>query len=69
MEEFIETSRTIPNRKTAPDALSYLHATLGQFALLAERLIQRSPIAPEVIHITEADIVGPMQVSWPGKTG
>lgn len=69
MEEFIEISSAVPNRKSEPDALSYLHATLGQFALLAERLIQRSPIAPEIIHITEADVVGPLQASWPGGLG
>jgi hypothetical protein len=65
MEELIATSRKIPKRETEPDALSYLHDALGLMALLAERMVQRSPIAPEAIHLTEADIIGPLQVRWP----
>lgn len=68
MEEFIATARHIPKRETEPDALSYLHATLGQFALLAERLIQRSPIEPEMVHLTDADIVGPVKIVWPSNS-
>ncbi|MBX9849762.1 MAG: hypothetical protein K2X64_10745 [Rhodocyclaceae bacterium] len=62
MEEFIAISRKTPRRETEPDALSYLHATLSQLGLLAECLIQRSPIAPEEIHITETDVVDQIQV-------
>jgi hypothetical protein len=51
-----------PIRETEPDALQYLHSSLSQMSLLAERLIKRSPIAPEMIHLTDADVIGSIQI-------
>ncbi len=51
-----------PSRETEPDALYYLHASLQQMSLLAEQLIQRSPIAPKILQLTEADIIGPIKI-------
>lgn len=62
MDELVAISRKIPIRDTEPDALQYLHTTLVQMATLAEKLIQRSHIAPEIIHFTDADIVGSVQI-------
>jgi hypothetical protein len=51
-----------PVRETEPDALLYLHSILGKMTTLAELLIQRSPIVPEMIHITEEDVIGTVQI-------
>lgn len=54
-----------PMRETEPDALCYLHASLCQMTILAEQLIQRSPVAPEMIHLTDADIIGSIKIINP----
>jgi hypothetical protein len=51
-----------PMRDTEPDALHFLHDSLSQMSLLAERLIQRSPMVPEMIHLNDTDIIGSIQV-------
>lgn len=51
-----------PNRNEQPDALEYLHATVNRMAELAAKLIARSPVTPERIHIGPEDIIGPITV-------
>lgn len=51
-----------PNRNEQPDALEYLHAIANRMADLAAMLIERSPVAPEPIHLGPDDIIGPISV-------
>lgn len=55
------------HRETALDALSYLHAVFEQMVVIAEMLILRSPLEPEMIHLTEKDIVGEVKVYRGGE--
>ena len=51
-----------PNRNKQPDALEYLHAATNRMAELAAKLIERSPVAPERLHLGPDDIIGPISV-------
>lgn len=51
-----------PMPEAEPDALHYLHSSLSQMSLLAERIIRRSPTTPKTIHLTDADIIGSIQI-------
>jgi len=52
-----------PNRNEQPDALEYLHATVNRMAELAAKLIARSPVTPERIHLGPEDTIGPITVT------
>ena len=69
-EEFISDSihrnRNL-HRETEPDALSYLHAVFEKMVAIAEMLILRSPLEPEMIHLTEKDIVGEVKMYRNGE--
>lgn len=51
-----------PNRDEQPDALEYLHVATNRMAELAAKLIERSPVAPERLHLGPDDIIGPISV-------
>ena len=51
-----------PQRHNEPDALDYLKKTLEELGKLASDLGQRSPIAPQPFHLTDADLVGEITV-------
>lgn len=55
------------NRETEPDALRYLHSVFEKMVAVAEMLISRSPLEPEMIHLTDKDIVGDVKVYRDGK--
>jgi hypothetical protein len=55
------------HREAEPDALSYLHAVFEKMVVIAEMLILRSPLEPEMIHLTEKDIVGEVKVYRGGE--
>ena len=51
------------DRSQEPDALEYLHRCLCQLTELSLRLVARSPIAPQPIVITRADIIGQVKIT------
>jgi hypothetical protein len=50
-------------RTSEPDALEYLHTCLCQFTEVAAQLLNRSPLQPRPVVITEADIIGKIKVT------
>jgi hypothetical protein len=48
-------------RENSLDALAYCHEALGSLALLATRVASYSPLAPRMLEITEADLIGPIK--------
>ena len=50
-------------RTKEPDALEYLHNCLGQLTDLAERLVSRSPVAPQPMTFGKDDIIGEIKIS------
>lgn len=69
-EEFISDSihrNQNLHRETELDALLYLHAVFEKMVVIAERLIMRSPLEPEMIHLTEKDIVGEVKMYRNGE--
>ncbi|MBB3181004.1 hypothetical protein FHW64_005443 [Variovorax sp. Sphag1AA] len=51
-----------PTKNIEPDALDYLAVTFDRLAGLAQKLLRSSPVAPDDIVLTEADIVGEIRV-------
>jgi len=52
-----------PTKDVEPDALNYLAVTFDRLAGLAQKLLLSSPVAPDDIVLTEADIVGEIKIS------
>lgn len=50
------------NREREQDSLLYLHSVFEKMVTLAEKLIARSPREPEMVHLTEKDIIGEVKV-------
>lgn len=53
-----------PDPIKQPDALEYLQSAINHLADLALRLVSRSPVPPEPIHLTPDDIVGPVNIRY-----
>lgn len=64
-EDFIKDSmhrnQTV-KRERERDTLLYLHSVFEKMVAIAEKLIDRSPREPEMVHLTESDIVGEVKV-------
>ena len=64
LKEMAEARAGQHDRSQEPDALEYLHRSLCQLTELSARLVARSPIAPQPIVITRADIIGDVKVTY-----
>lgn len=62
-KEMVQNASRTRERSNEPDALEYLHNCLCRFTDLATRLIQRSPLAPQVVVLTKEDIIGEITVN------
>jgi len=45
-----------------PDALTYVHEVLGHFLRLAKLIGEHSPVPPQMVHITDADVIGEIKI-------
>jgi hypothetical protein len=69
-EDFINDSvhrNQTANREKDSDSLLYLHSIFEKMVAIAEMLIARSPREPEMMHLTERDIVGEVKVYQGGE--
>ncbi|KAA6457554.1 hypothetical protein DYQ86_22255 [Acidobacteria bacterium AB60] len=63
LDEMAKNASRKRERTSEPDALEYLHTCLCQFTELAAQLLNRSPLQPRPVVITEADVIGEIKVT------
>jgi hypothetical protein len=66
LEALVAAQRSRRDRAFDPDALEYLHVCLNQLVELATKLVDRSPIPPIPIQLTQEDIIG--EIKWNSGT-
>lgn len=61
--EWLAAAAKHADESREPDALLYLHNSLGKLVVLAKLVADRSPVAPRPIELKEEDLVGPMKIT------